>query len=260
MTLSKAWLLMIPTKAVGRGEIVLYLTIGLGAVVLTVLVIIALRLYIPILADKRIGAFQNDLIIKHYTEVQHIYDQMRGWRHDYHNHIQAMKAFLVLGQEAEHHEYLSKLDADLTSVDNLLKTGNIMVDAILNSKISIATAGEISINAKAAVPGELTVSEIDLSIIIGNLLDNAIESCLKLPDPAARFIRIYIGKHKSMLYISVTNAAGQKNQDGLFKTTKMSHMHGFGLKRIDRIAAKYGGFVNRQSEDGAFATEISLPM
>ena len=238
----------------------LYLLIGLGAAAIIILTIIAIRIYIPILADKRISNFQNDLIIKHYTEVQHIYDQMRGWRHDYHNHIQAMKAFLTLGQEAEHHEYLKKLDADLTSVDNLIKTGNVMVDAILNSKITIATAGEINLNAKASVPGELSVSEIDLSIIIGNLLDNAIESCLKLLNPEDRFIRIYIGKHKSMLYISVSNAAGVKNQDRIWRTTKKSHLHGFGIKRIDRIVAKYGGFVNRQSEDGVFATEINLPM
>jgi len=187
---------------------------------------------------------------------------MRGWRHDYHNHIQAMKALLTLGQEAEHHEYLNKLDADLTSVDTLIKTGNVMVDAILNSKISIAKDNDISINAKAAVPNPLTVSEIDISVIIGNLLDNAIEACLKLPDPAARFIRVYVGMHKSMLYISVINAIGEmpKKQDGRFRSTKKAPSHGFGLIRIDRIAAKCGGFVNRQSEDGAFATEVMLPV
>ncbi|MCL2360741.1 MAG: GHKL domain-containing protein [Defluviitaleaceae bacterium] len=237
-----------------------FILIVLGGVVLIALAILALCVYLPILADKRISNFQNDLIVKHYTEVQHMYDQMRGWRHDYHNHIQAMKAFLALGQEAEHLEYLSNLDADLTSVDNLLKTGNVMVDAILNSKISIAAAGEISVNAKAVVPGDIKVSGVELSIIIGNLMDNAIESCLKISDLEARFIRIYIGWHKSMLYISVTNAAGPKTQGGLFPTSKKSMAHGFGIKRIDRIVAKYGGFVNRQSEDGVFATEISLPL
>ena len=59
---------------------------------------------------------------------------MRGWRHDYHNHIQALKAHLALEQYADMGAYLSKLDGDLTSVDTILKTGNTMVDAILNSK------------------------------------------------------------------------------------------------------------------------------
>jgi len=187
---------------------------------------------------------------------------MRGWRHDYHNHIQTMKAFLTMGQEAEHHQYLNKLDADLTSVDTVLKTGNVMVDAILNSKISIAQANGININAKATVPGELSLSAIDLSIIIGNLLDNAIEACIKLPDETSRFIRIYVGRHKSMLYISVTNAMGEKPKkgNGDFHTTKKALFHGYGIKRIDRIAAKCGGYVNRQNEDGVFATEVMMPL
>lgn len=234
--------------------------ITLGAVVIISVSIFAIRIYMTALVDKRISVFQNDLVVKHYSEVQNIYSQMRGWRHDYHNHIQTMKAFLALGQEAEHIQYLNKLDTDLTSVDTMLKTGNVMVDAILNSKISIAK--DININAKATVPSQLAVSEIDLCIIIGNLLDNAIEACLKLPDIESRFIRIFVGRHKSMLYISVTNAISghpQKKGHG-YLSTKGSSSHGFGLTRIDRIAAKYGGFVNRQSEEGAFATEVTLPL
>ena len=239
----------------------IYVLIALGMVIAIALTVLVIRFYMAYLVDKRLTAFQNDLIIKHYNEVQEVYDQMRGWRHDYHNHIQTMKAFLALGgQEEEHVRYLNRLDEDLTSVDTLLKTGNVMVDAILNSKISIAK--DVNISAKATVPQELTISAIDLCVIIGNLLDNAIEACRKLPDPAARFIRVYIGKHKSMLYISVTNATGDtpNKKGGRYLSTKKSPSHGFGLQRIDRNIAKYGGFVNRQSEEGAFATEVTLPL
>jgi len=216
---------------------------------------------ISILLDKRISAYQNDLLLKHYDEVQHIYTQMRGWRHDYHNHIQAMKAFMALGQDAEHREYLNMLDADLASVDTLIKSGNVMVDAILNSKLSLAASKQIDVNAKAAVPKELKISEIDLCVIIGNLLDNAMEACMKLPSEA-RFIRFYIGRHKEMLYISVSNATDSNliRAGRSFLSTKGSASHGFGLLRIDRITEKYGGFVNRQSEEGAFATEVMLPL
>ena len=232
----------------------------IAVAVLVVFGTVAIRLYFIALVDKRIAAFQNDLIMKHYNEVQNIYDQMRGWRHDYHNHIQTMKAFLALGQEAEHNEYLNKLDADLTSVDTVIKTGNIMVDAILNSKISIAAARKINVNAKATVPGQLSISEIDLCVIIGNLMDNAMEACHKIADPAARFIRVYIGRHKSMLYVSVANSINERPEKiaGRYFSTKKSPSHGFGLMRIDRIAAKHGGFVNRQCEEGVFACEVML--
>lgn len=212
--------------------------------------------------DKRIAAFQSDLMSKHVAEVENIYRQMRGWRHDYHNHIQAVKAHLQLEQYAEIGTYLDKLDTDLTNVDTVVKTGNVMVDAILNSKISLAISKKINVNAKAIVPKELSVSEIDLCVIIGNLLDNATEACLKLPDEADRFIRIYIDILKEQLYISVSNSVGGsvKKSGRAYLSTKEKDGRGFGLMRVDKIAGKYGGFVNRQNEDGVFATEIMLAM
>ena len=212
--------------------------------------------------DKRIAAFQSDLLSKHIAEVENIYRQMRGWRHDYHSHIQAVKAHLKLEQYAEIGTYLDKLDTDLTNVDTVIKSGNVMVDAILNSKISIASSKKININAKAVVPKKLAISEIDLCIIIGNLLDNATEACVKLPNEADRFIRIYIDILKEQLYISVTNAVGGsiRKSGNVYLSSKEKEGHGFGLMRVDKITDKYDGFINRQSEEGVFATEIMLPL
>lgn len=211
---------------------------------------------------KRIATYQNNLIARHCVEVQNIYKQMRGWRHDYHNHIQTMKAHLVLGQTNELLEYLGKLDNDLTSVDTVIKTGNVMVDAILNSKISLALSRKIKVNAKAIVPKELKISEIDLCVIIGNLLDNAMEACLKQPGEEDRFIRVYIGILKEQLYISVSNSVdGQIIKNGkTYLSTKNSVSHGYGLLRIDKIVEKYSGYLNRQDEEGVFATEVMLPL
>ena len=212
------------------------------------------------LIDKRIASFQNELVTKHYDEVQNIYGQMRGWRHDYHNHIQVLKAHLSLGRTDEMEVYLNELDKDLTSVDTIIKSGNVMLDAILNSKLSLAKAKKIAVNAKANAPGVLPVSDIDICVIVGNLLDNAIEANLRL-DEKSRFIRIYIGIFKEQFYISVSNSVGAdiKKISGRYLTTKKGS-HGFGLQRIDRIVKKYGGYVNRQNEEGIFATEIMLPM
>jgi sensor histidine kinase regulating citrate/malate metabolism len=212
------------------------------------------------LVDKRIGAYQQDLLLKQYDEIQGIYKQIRGWRHDYHNHIQTMKALLALGKIQEHDAYLSQLDDDLSHIDFIYKTGNVMVDAILGSKMSLARAKDISINVKATVPKTMKVSDIDLCVLLGNLMDNAIEACQKCPKEE-QFIRLFIGRHKEMLYISVSNASpAVKRSFSGFLSTKRSQSYGFGLMRIDRIAAKYSGFVNRQYEEGVFATEIMLPL
>jgi sensor histidine kinase regulating citrate/malate metabolism len=63
---------------------------------------------------------------------------------------------------------------------------------------------------------------------------------------------------KGHLYISVTNATLGRPQKN-FLTTKLGSDHGFGLRRIDQLVAKYGGYVNRQTEEGIFATEIAIP-
>jgi len=210
--------------------------------------------------DRRIAVYQNDLIAKHCEEVQNVYRTMRGWRHDYHNHIQAMLALTDKPQQLR--AYLLKLNSDLTTVDTVIKTGNVMVDAILNSKLSLIQSHQINLHAKAVVPSDLKISEIDLCTVIGNLLDNAMEACLKQEQDSERFVRVYIGILKKQLYISVQNSSGQqiKKSGKTYISTKNSESHGFGLKRIDRIVAKYDGYINRQNEEGIFATEVLLPL
>ena len=210
--------------------------------------------------DRRIAVYQNDLIAKHCEEVQNVYRTMRGWRHDYHNHIQAMLALTDKPQQLR--AYLLKLNSDLTTVDTVIKTGNVMVDAILNSKLSLIQSRQINLHAKAVVPSDLRISEIDLCTVIGNLLDNAMEACLKQERDSERFVRVYIGILKKQLYISVQNSSGQqiKKSGKTYISTKNSESHGFGLKRIDRIVAKYDGYINRQHEEGIFATEVLLPL
>lgn len=227
-----------------------------------VIIILSIKYIFNKLIDKRIANYQNDLITKQYNEIENIYKDMRGWKHDYHNHIQAMKAYLELGKYDDMEKYLNDLDKDLTNIDRVLKTGNIMVDAILNTKISLAINQDIKVKAKATVPKNLKVSDIDLSVIIGNLMDNAMEAAIKLENPEDRFIRVYIREMKEQMYISITNSVGGEiKKTGLgYISTKLVKNHGFGLKRVDNIVAKYNGFINRQNDEGVFATEIMLPL
>lgn len=210
--------------------------------------------------DKRIAAYQRELIQTHFAEVENMYKQIRGWRHDYRNHIQVMKVYAAQGNMDAIRDYLDKLDTDLSTVDTVVKTGNAMADAILNSKISLAKAKGIPVRADAHIPVKLSISDLDLCVILGNLFDNAIEASQQLPE-GERMIRIYMDMKGSQLYISFTNfTAGKKmvKREGRFATTKGAG-HGLGLMRIDSIVERLDGYVNRNSEDGAFTTEILLP-
>ncbi len=210
--------------------------------------------------DRRLAAYQRELIETHYAEVDNMYRQMRMWRHDYRSHIQTMKAYAAQEDWASVCRYLDALDTDLNTVDTVIKTGNPMTDAILNSKISLAQAKHIAVRADAHIPVKLNLSELDLCCIIGNLFDNAIEASLALPEQA-RMIRVYMDMKGTQLYISFTNFTADKKRaktGGRFSTTKGAG-HGFGLLRIDTIASRLQGYISRNSEDGAFTTEILLP-
>lgn len=212
------------------------------------------------LIDKRIAAYQRELIEIHYAEVENMYRQMRGWRHDYRSHIQLLKAHAAQGEWEALCAYLDQLETDLATVDTVVKTGNPMADAILNSKISLARSKHIQVRADASVPVALSISELDLCVILGNLFDNAIEASLSLPEPE-RLIRVYMEIKGEQLYISFTNltAAGKREKrEGRFRSTK-GEGHGFGLVRIDAIVERLGGWLSRNSEEGAFTTEILLP-
>ena len=160
--------------------------------------------------DKKIASYQKELMETHYREVDNMYRQIRGWRHDYRNHIQTMKAYAALEDWEAIKRYLDLLDDDLATVDTAIKTGNPMTDAILNSKISLARSKNIQVVADANIPLKLNLSEIDLCCIIGNLFDNAIEASMKLPEDQ-RVIRVYMDMKNTQLYISFTNfTAGKK--------------------------------------------------
>lgn len=210
--------------------------------------------------DKRIGRFQSELIENQIRETQNMYNQVRGWRHDYRNHIQNMKILLSEKNYTKLDSYLNELAEDLNTVDTVIKTGNVMADAVLNSKLTTAEKAKIKVTVKAGVPNGIVMSDVELCAVMGNLLDNALEACMKLPEEE-RFMRIYIGRIKNQFYISVQNSAGTVRKiGGKYITTKSVDAHGYGIFRIDRLAGKYGGYVNRQNEEGVFATEIMLPL
>lgn len=210
--------------------------------------------------DRQIAMYQRELMETHYAEVENMYRQIRGWRHDYRNHIQTLKAYAASGDLEAIKGYLDELDTDLNTVDTIIKTGNAMADAILNSKISLAKSKHIPVKADAHIPLALKTSELDLCVIIGNLFDNAIEASLALPE-SERMIRVYMDMKNTQLYISFTNLTAVKKQIKFgrrYQSTK-GEGHGFGLVRIDSIIDRLDGYISRNSEDGAFTTEILIP-
>ena len=211
--------------------------------------------------EKRILEYQRKAMEKQVAEVNEIYLTMRGWRHDYHNHLQKLSAHLQEGQIEEAKKYIGELGESLDNIKTKYQTGNVSLDAILNSKLSIVEKEKIAINCKVEIGENLTVSDIDLCILLGNLIDNAVEACRGIAKESERFLRIYMCIRKQQLYISVSNATNEviRKLDAEYISKKRGD-HGHGLKRINIVVDKYGGFIKRANEPGVFATEIMLPL
>lgn len=202
----------------------------------------------------------DQIMANYIEEVNLLYQNVRGWRHDYHSHLQALKAYLEQGQVVEIKSYLNQLEDSLVEIDQIVKSGNTMLDAIVNSKLSLASQKEIPMNVKVFVGQQPLINDVDLCVILGNVLDNGIEACEEVEDPSARMLRVYISILKQQMYISVTNSRplSQEIQEN-YSSTK-NDKRGLGIRRINQLVAKYDGVINRQYEEEVFVTEILLPL
>lgn len=210
--------------------------------------------------EFRTEQFRKELMEYQYEEIKSVYMDMRGWRHDYHNHMQVMKAQLAMGSLIKIGDYLDALEKELDHVDTLVKSGNMMVDAILNSKLTLARRQGISINCKVRVPEKISVEDVDLCVILGNLMDNALEAC-RLIEERERFLRIYMTVNKSQLYLSIQNSArAEPDFDERNYITKKRGNHGLGMKRVQAAVEKYHGYLNLANEPGIFAAEVTMPV
>ena len=144
--------------------------------------------------------------------------------------------------------------------DNSSAEGVPGITMICSSCLTMCKPASAPAAMKAGIPAKIRLSDVELCAVMGNLLDNALEACAKLPQ-TERFLRVYIGAIKNQFYLSVQNSAGEvRKSGGKYLTTKQGDSHGYGIFRVDRIAEKYGGYVNRQNEEGIFATEIMIPL
>ena len=115
-----------------------------GAAGALIVVFIFVRLFRHLL-ERRTLAWQNRLLSQNVEEVRSIYARMRGWRHDYHSHLQTLKAYLAEEKLTEAREYLDRLETDLDEIRPMVESGNVNLDAILNAKLTLAISQDIQV-------------------------------------------------------------------------------------------------------------------
>lgn len=187
-----------------------------------------------------------------YTEILKI-------RHDMKNYINCGLTLLKQGEYDEAELYLSKISYDkLGTVIQYVTTPSNIVNAVLNSKLSLANESGITVHCNISGSVE-KISDIDLSILLSNLLDNAIEACKK--NKIASSMDCKITNSKGYLYIVLKNTIENSvlSVNPNLRTSKTDKSkHGLGLQTVTDIVKKYDGMINISEENGDFVTDILL--
>lgn len=187
-------------------------------------------------------------------------EALRSFRHDYKNHLIVINSFLANGKTDDAREYISSINEDIGTALNKISTGNLVADALVNNKASVVAKDEISIKYNGIIPGEGIRNE-DVSTVLSNLLDNAIEASRNVQ--GERVIRIKAGVANEHFMLSITNPSVNSSpaSDGKLKTTKQDKKnHGIGLKNVTRTVKKYYGDFRTESADGIFTADVRMKL
>lgn len=214
---------------------------------------------IIISAEKHILQEQSEA----YKNQIQLYDNsnnlIKSIRHDMKNHIVILDALFTNGSYDDFKEYILKLNVELSN-QSIVNSNNYIIDSILNFKLEKAIEYDINLKLDINVPPKINISDYDITIILGNLLDNALMGCVNSYN---KYLLISINQSlNNSLVIFIDNSYDGKVvfKDGKYITTKKSKLnHGLGIENIKKSVNKYGGEINIKNFDNMFSVSIILP-
>ena len=195
-----------------------------------------------------------------YHLMQESTNQIKSIRHDIKLHLAAINGYATKINANEITDYVSSILEDVSDAEVHSNTGNIAIDSIVNYKLKNAKQEGIKTEIRLALPPVLNVEAADLTIILGNLLDNALNAVTTVAENEEKKIKLDIEFSKEALIIQLDNTFdGIVNLDhqGIV-TRKDENHHGHGLKNIKQTAEKYSGYMDISHEDKIFSVTILL--
>ncbi len=192
--------------------------------------------------------------------MEELYQNIRGIRHDMTNHIMTLEK-LYAGKEAkEARDYAGNLKAALAHLTGEIKSGNPVTDVILQEQKSEAEKKNIRFQCDFHYPAGVKVNAFDISVILSNALQNAIENA---GDKKTSYVSILSYRKKNAYMIEVSNSFtgnlqwDAENEIPVTSKRKMDG-HGYGIMNIRRVARKYAGDIDIVYGDGEFRLSILL--
>jgi hypothetical protein len=201
-------------------------------------------------------AFQG----QYYQQLEVVHNRIRSIRHDMKNSLQMASYLLENGETQELKEYLSSLTSSINSVEKLVSTLNPALDSVLNIKIAEIQEYHIEFFSDIVIPQALKMTFEQSVILIGNIMDNAKEACILLPEKE-RWIRLKISYTSQILFISLRNPLIQSQEQANeipVSEKKDPLFHGLGLKNVKRVVDEFHGTMDTEFKDTEFRIKIML--
>ena len=201
---------------------------------------------------------------KEIVEIQDIYTDMRGLRHDMRSHIANISLLVknVAGSVNEELEsYIGKMEETVSKLDFTYQTGNPITDIIIHQKGLEAEKKQIQFKVDFAYPPNLLIDIYDIAVILNNALENAIEACPKTE--GNKQIKLHSYVKGSLFFIEIENDFSEdiiiEKESGLPVSSKESgKLHGIGISNIQRCAKKYKGDIDIEISDTDGRKKFSL--
>lgn len=198
----------------------------------------------------------NKMLQKSLDETEQTFDLWRQSVHDYKNHVIVLKQLADENRMDEIKAFLEEENDTINKQLFMIRTGNSVVDTLVNLKRSLAEKYHIAFIVHGTLPEKLVVENMDLANILGNLLDNAIEASMKEQDG---YIDLTLKQEKSFLLLTIRNKCTDASAKEIDKSSKENpEFHGIGLKSVKRAVKKYDGQINVEQNEHEFVVTIMI--
>lgn len=193
-----------------------------------------------------------------YRTLQNHMSQTRLMRHDFRQSVHVLSAMAEKNDLNGLKSYLMEYEQRLDAESSISYCSNAALNALFNYYKTMADAQEIKTLWQISIPEPLTISELDISSLMGNLMENAIAGCVTVPKEKRRFA-LSVEAHGNLLYIVSTNSFdGKTRMSGSGYLSTKSAGEGLGLLSISSVAEKYNGYARISHEDNDFMVDIML--
>lgn len=209
--------------------------------------------------QKKMGQYQSQIAA--YKMLEEQYGRMERLRHDMKNHIIGLQGLLADRDMEKMEQYLRQMQKAGDIEPGEEATGNKVVDALLYQNRKQAEKKKILWECHVQIPKSCSIDEMDLCVLFGNLLDNALEACERLSENEKRFINIQAQLVKRCFLLEVKNSSGLPEAVKMGTTLKENpDEHGIGLGNIKDVVQKYGGVMDMEVKKNVFLISILLPL